>query len=115
MREKIKRKGCHAQILSLDFISGCSSDWPVAGLGYIMGVNMLEKIKEIIAEQLAVDASTITEDSTFKEDLGADSLELFELIMAMEEEYDIEIPSEDLNSLKSVGDLITYLKNKGVE
>lgn len=80
-----------------------------------IGDYMLEKIKEIIAAQLAVDAGTITETSTFKEDLGADSLELFELIMAMEEEYDIEIPSEDLNSLESVGDLITYLKNKGVE
>lgn len=80
-----------------------------------IGDNMLEKIKEIIAAQLAVDANTITESSTFKEDLGADSLELFELIMAMEEEYDIEIPSEDLNTMESVGDLLTYLKNKGVE
>ena len=76
---------------------------------------MLEKIIEIIAGQLTVDSSTISESSSFKEDLGADSLELFELIMAVEEEYDIEIPSEDLNSMETVGDLITYLKNKGVE
>lgn len=76
---------------------------------------MLEKIKEIIAQQLAVDVNTITEGASFKEDLGADSLELFELIMAVEEEYDLEIPSEDLNTMGTVGDLITYLKNKGVE
>ncbi|BCJ97783.1 acyl carrier protein [Anaerocolumna chitinilytica] len=76
---------------------------------------MLEKIIEIIAGQLTVESSTISESSSFKEDLGADSLELFELIMAVEEEYDIEIPSEDLNTMETVGDLITYLKNKGVE
>lgn len=76
---------------------------------------MLEKIIEIIAKQLTVDSSIITETSSFKEDLGADSLELFELIMAVEEEFDIEIPSEDLNTMETVGDLITYLKNKGVE
>lgn len=76
---------------------------------------MFDKIKEIIAQQLAVDANTISEGSSFKEDLGADSLELFELIMAMEEEFDIEIPSEDLNTMETVGDLVNYLKNKGVE
>ena len=73
---------------------------------------MLEKMKEIIADQLSVDADTITE---FKEDLGADSLDLFELVMALEDEYSVEIPAEDLEKLTSVGEVMDYLKAKGVE
>ena len=76
---------------------------------------MLEKMKEIIADQLIVDADTITEDSKFKEDLGADSLDLFELVMALEDEYSVEIPAEDLEKLTSVGEVMDYLKAKGVE
>lgn len=76
---------------------------------------MLEKMKEIIAEQLNVDAEEITLETSFKEDLGADSLDLFELVMALEEEYSVEIPSEDLEKLTSVGAVVEYLKNKGVE
>lgn len=76
---------------------------------------MLEKIKEIVAEQLSVDADTITAESNFKDDLGADSLDLFELVMALEDEYSVEIPSEDLENILTVGDVIEYLKGKGVE
>ena len=76
---------------------------------------MLEKMKELIADQLGVDAESITEPSTFKEDLGADSLDLFELVMALEDEYSVEIPAEDLQSLLTVGDVMNYLKDKGVE
>ena len=76
---------------------------------------MLEKIVEIIAEQLSVDADTITEASSFKEDLGADSLDLFELVMALEDEYSVEIPAEELEKLTTVGDVMNYLKEKGVE
>ncbi len=76
---------------------------------------MLEKMKEIIAEQLNVDEDTITAESSFKEDLGADSLDLFELVMALEEEYSVEIPSDDLTSLTTVGQVMEYLKSKGVE
>ena len=76
---------------------------------------MLENLKEIIAEQLSVDADSIDEDSSFKDDLGADSLDLFELVMAFEEEYGIEIPSEDLEQITTVGAVIEYMKNKGVE
>ena len=76
---------------------------------------MLEKRKEIIADQLSVDADTITETSKFKEDLGADSLDLFELVMALEDEYSVEIPAEDLEKLTSVGEVMDYLKAKGVE
>lgn len=76
---------------------------------------MLEKLKEIIAEQLSVDEASITVESKFKDDLDADSLDLFELIMALEEEYGVEIPSDDLESLITVQDVMDYLKNKGVE
>lgn len=76
---------------------------------------MLERMKEIIAEQLNVDADTITEASKFKEDLGADSLDLFELVMALEDEYSVEIAAEDLEKLTSVGEVMDYLKSKGVE
>ena len=76
---------------------------------------MLEKMKEIIAEQLSVDAETVTEASSFNEDLGADSLDLFELVMALEDEYSVEIPAEDLEQLTTVGQVMDYLKAKGVE
>ena len=60
---------------------------------------MLEKMREIIAEQLNCDGDSITPETSFKEDLGADSLDLFELVMALEDEYSIEIPSEELQEL----------------
>ena len=76
---------------------------------------MLEKMKELIADQLSVDADSITAESRFKEDLGADSLDLFELVMALEDEYTVEIPAEELQELTTVGSVIDSLKNKGVE
>lgn len=76
---------------------------------------MLEKMSEMIAEQLNCDAETITADTSFKDDLGADSLDLFELAMALEDTYSVEIPSEDLENLTTVGKVIDYLKAKGVE
>ena len=76
---------------------------------------MLEKLKEIIADQLNVDADSVTPESKFKEDLEADSLDLVELGMALEEEYGVEIPSEDLGNILTVQDVINYLENKGVE
>lgn len=72
---------------------------------------MLEKIKEMIADSLGVDAGTITEESSFKDDLGADSLDLFELVMALEEGYDVEIPTEDLESIATVGDVVKYIES----
>ena len=76
---------------------------------------MLEKMREIIAEQLNSDGETIGLDTSFKDDLGADSLDLFELVMALEEEYGLEIPAEELADVETVGDVIEYLKSKGVE
>ena len=76
---------------------------------------MLEKVIEIIQEQLNLEGVTITEESSFKDDLGADSLDLFELVMALEDEYSVEIPSDDLQNMMTVGDVMNYLKEKGVE
>ena len=76
---------------------------------------MLEKMKEMLAEQLNCEASTITPETSFKDELGADSLDLFELVMALEDENYIEIPAEELTDLTTVGAVMDYLKNKGVE
>ena len=75
---------------------------------------MLEKMKEMIAEQLGVDEDEILPETSFKEDLGADSLDLFELTMALEEEYDVEITAEELESIETVNDVIEYLLSKGI-
>jgi acyl carrier protein len=76
---------------------------------------MLEKMKEIIAEQLSCDMDEIKAETLFKEDLGADSLDLFELVMALEDEYSVEIPAEELAELTTVGKVMDFLKEKGVE
>ena len=74
-----------------------------------------EKIQKIISEVLNVEEDEITMETTFVDDLGADSLDLFELVMALEEEYDVEIPAEDLEELTTVGAVMDYLKGKGAE
>lgn len=68
-----------------------------------------ERIKEIIVEQLGVDAKQITPDASFIDDLGADSLDTVELVMAFEEEFDIEIPDEDAEKIRTVRDVMEYL------
>lgn len=67
---------------------------------------MLAKLKEIAAESLGLSVDEIVENASFKEDLGADSLDLFEVVMAMEEELGVEIPTEDLQNIETVGDAI---------
>ncbi|MCI9437762.1 MAG: acyl carrier protein [Lachnospiraceae bacterium] len=76
---------------------------------------MFEKLKAVIEEKLNAEGVSITENTNFKDDLAADSLDLFELVMALEDEFGIEIPSEDLEKLATVGDVMEYLANKGVE
>lgn len=72
---------------------------------------MLEKVKEIVAESLNVEESTLSEATSFKEDLGADSLDLFEMVMAFEEAFEVEIPSEDLEQITTVGDVVKYIES----
>ncbi len=76
---------------------------------------MLEKIKALLAEELGVNADEITAETSFKEDLGADSLDLFELVTNLEEEYNIEIPAEQLEEMTTVGKVIDYLKSMHIE
>ena len=76
---------------------------------------MLEKIKALLAEELGVNADEITEETSFKEDLGADSLDLFELVTNLEEEYNIEIPAEQLEEMTTGGKVIDYLKSIHIE
>ena len=70
-----------------------------------------ERIKEIISEQLGVAEDSITMDTSFVDDLGADSLDLVELVMALEEEFDIEMPDDEIENIKTVSDAVSYLKN----
>ncbi len=76
---------------------------------------MFEKLKEIIEEKLNAEGATITEKTSFKEDLDADSLDLFELVMALEDEFGVDIPSEDLEKLATVKDVMDYLAAKGID
>lgn len=74
-----------------------------------------DKVKDIIVEQLGVNAEQVTPEATFIEDLGADSLDTVELVMAFEEEFGAEIPDEDAEKLTSVGAVIKYLSEKGFD
>ena len=73
---------------------------------------MEEKVKDIIVKQLGVDKAKVTSEASFVEDLGADSLDTVELVMAFEEEFGIEIPDEDAEKITKVKDAITYIANK---
>ncbi len=77
--------------------------------------NLEAKVKKIITEQLAVDASEVTEQAQFVQDLGADSLDTVELVMALEEEFDVEIPDEDAEKIKTVGEAVSYIKDKAAK
>ncbi|MGF7143275.1 acyl carrier protein [Anaerotaenia torta] len=70
------------------------------------------KIKEVVAEQLGVDVTELTSETSLKEDLNADSLDLFQIIMSLEEEFGIEIPTEDTENIATIGDIEKYLTNR---
>lgn len=78
-------------------------------------MNIFEKVKNIIAEQLSIEPEGITMESSFVDDLGADSLDIVELIMALETEFDLEIPDEDAEKIATVGDVVEYIKNHSEE
>lgn len=93
-----------AKVQSCYLIRGCES--------VRMENIMLEKVKEIVAGQLNMEVSAIGDNSILKEELGADSLDLFEIIMGLEEEFDIEIPTEDVENIKTITDVSNYLNEK---
>lgn len=75
-------------------------------------MDIFEKVKKIVVEQLSVDEDEVTLEASFIENLGADSLDIVELIMALEEEFGIEIPDEDVEKITTVGDAVNYIKAK---
>lgn len=77
-----------------------------------MSDEMTGKVRELVAEQLGVDAGTLTSDANILEDLGADSLDVVELVMAIEEQFDIEIPDEDAESMRTLGDVEKYVSER---
>jgi len=72
----------------------------------------LEQIRKILAEQFSMNEDDITMDTSFTEDIGADSLDLVELVMALEQEFDIEIDDDEVENIKTVGDAVRYIKDK---
>jgi acyl carrier protein len=76
-----------------------------------MATNVQTRVKEIVCEQLGVSEDEVTPEASFIEDLGADSLDIVELVMALEEEYELEISDEDAEKIKTVQDVITYIEN----
>ncbi len=72
---------------------------------------VLEKVKMILAEQLEVEEDTITSDTDIQDDLGADSLDVVDLIMSLEDEFEIEVPDEDIEKLRTVGALVSYIES----
>ena len=75
---------------------------------------LFERVKEVIVKQLSVPESNVTESASFHGDLSADSLDTVELVMALEDEFKIEIPEEDAENIQTVGDAVRYLEEKGV-
>lgn len=72
---------------------------------------MLEKVIKVVADSLGMDESEIKAESSFKDDLNADSLDLFEMVMALEEEFEVEIPTEDLEGIVTVDDVVKYIES----
>ena len=72
---------------------------------------IFEKLKDIIAEQLSVEADEVTMDSNIQDDLGADSLDVVDLLMSIEDEFEVEVPDEEIENIKTVEDLVKYIEN----
>ena len=73
---------------------------------------VFDKIKDIIVEQLDVEEDAVTMEASITEDLGADSLDVVDLVMSIEESFDVEIPDEEVENIKTVGDIVNYIENK---
>ena len=73
---------------------------------------VLEKVTEILCDQLDVDAEKVTMEASITDDLGADSLDIVDLVMSLEEEFDVEIPDEEVENIKTVGDIVKYIEDK---
>jgi acyl carrier protein len=94
---------------------GCFLFMMMHTLAEVRTMAIEDKVKEIIVDQLGVEPEQVKPEASFIDDLGADSLDTVELVMAFEEEFDLEIPDDDAAKIKSVGDAITYIKSKASE
>ncbi len=77
-----------------------------------MSASIEERVRSIIVDQLAVDVTKVSQTASFIDDLGADSLDIVELVMTMEEEFDLDIPDDDAEKMKTVGDVVKYITSK---
>jgi acyl carrier protein len=77
-----------------------------------MSATVFERVRKVTCEELGVTETEVEMDKSFQEDLGADSLDVVELVMALEEEFGVEIPDEDVANMKTVGDAVTYIESK---
>ncbi|MEW6573275.1 MAG: acyl carrier protein [Bacillota bacterium] len=77
-----------------------------------MSASVFQKVKQIVIQQLGVEEDDVTMDASFVDDLGADSLDLVELVMAFEEEFETEIPDEEAEKIRTVGDAVSYIKDR---
>lgn len=73
---------------------------------------VLEKVREILVDQLDVDEDAVTMESSITDDLGADSLDVVDMVMSLEEEFDLEIPDEEIEAMKTVGDIVKFIESK---
>ncbi len=80
-----------------------------------MSADILERVKKVTVEELSVKAEEVVESASFTEDLGADSLDVVELVMAFEEEFSVEVPDEDAEKLQTVGDVVKYIEEKAAK
>jgi acyl carrier protein len=99
----------------LAILAGSVEDAPpnkAKGETFMTDKSIEEKVKEIIVEQLGVNPEQVTPTASFIEDLGADSLDIVELVMAFEEEFSVEVPDEDAEKLQTVGDVVKYIEEK---
>ena len=78
-------------------------------------MDIFEQVKKILCDQLDLDEEQVTEDSEVIDDLGADSLDIVDLVMSLEEEFDTEIPDEDIENLRTVGDIVKYIEERSAE
>ncbi len=78
-------------------------------------MDIFEQVKKILCDQLDLDEEQVTEDSKVIDDLGADSLDIVDLVMTLEEEFDTEIPDEDIENLRTVGDIVKYIEERSAE
>ena len=78
-------------------------------------MDIFEQVKKILCDQLDLDEEQVTEDSEVIDDLGADSVDIVDLVMTLEEEFDTEIPDEDIENLRTVGDIVKYIEERSAE